>query len=76
MAHKLLIGVGLGLAVGAGAALLGIPSPAPPALIGALLVVAMTLGYEAAGRWLERSARGAHAGMRPSSLDVLGKDPP
>lgn len=47
----LLIGVILGLAIGALCRWLDIPSPAPPTPIGAALVVAMTLGYLAAGAW-------------------------
>lgn len=50
------LGLLLGLAIGAGCRYLGIPSPAPPVLPGALLVVAMTLGYIAADRWLCRRA--------------------
>jgi len=42
---KVLLGLVLALAIGAGARMVGIPVPAPPALIGALLVVAMTVGY-------------------------------
>ena len=45
---KIALSILLALAIGAGARLAGIPVPAPPALIGALLVLAMTLGYMAA----------------------------
>ncbi|SCK30166.1 XapX domain-containing protein [Vogesella sp. LIG4] len=45
----LLSGAMLGLAVGGLCRWLDIPSPAPPSPIGALLVVAMTLGYVLAG---------------------------
>ncbi|WP_115718327.1 DUF1427 family protein [Gallaecimonas mangrovi] len=44
-----LLGLLLGLLIGAGCRLLGIPLPAPQALIGALLVLAMTLGYGLVG---------------------------
>ena len=40
-----LIGIALGLAIGAGCRLLDLPLPAPPKLVGALLVVFMTLGF-------------------------------
>ncbi|MCP3060444.1 XapX domain-containing protein [Myxococcus sp. K38C18041901] len=40
-----LIGVALALLIGAGCRLLDIPLPAPPKLQGALLVVAMTVGF-------------------------------
>lgn len=46
---SLAIGLLLGLAIGAGCRRLDLPLPAPPQLTGALLVVAMTLGYVAAG---------------------------
>ena len=51
---KVGLGLLLGLAIGALCRWLAIPSPAPPVLAGALLVVAMTLGYIAADRWLVR----------------------
>jgi XapX domain-containing protein len=40
-----IVGLILGLAIGAGCRFFDIPSPAPPRLIGAGLLVAMTLGY-------------------------------
>ncbi|MBO6755128.1 MAG: DUF1427 family protein [Roseibium sp.] len=40
-----LIGIGLGFAIGAGCRWFDIPLPAPPRLVGALLVVAMTVGF-------------------------------
>lgn len=58
---KVALGLLLGLGIGALCRFLAIPSPAPPALPGALLVVAMTLGYIAADRWLcRRQALHAH----------------
>lgn len=51
---KLLIGLALGFAIGLGCRLAGVPSPAPPVLVGALLVLAMTCGYVVADRWLVR----------------------
>lgn len=44
--RSLLIGFALALAIGAFCRLAGLPLPAPPVLIGALLVVAMTIGYQ------------------------------
>jgi XapX domain-containing protein len=43
----LIIGVVLGLCIGAACRLIDIPLPAPPKLVGALLVVAMTAGFVA-----------------------------
>ena len=40
-----IVGVLAALLIGAGCRFFDIPSPAPPKLQGALLVVAMTLGY-------------------------------
>ncbi len=42
---KVALGLLLALAIGIACRLAGIPLPAPPVLIGALLVLAMTLGY-------------------------------
>jgi XapX domain-containing protein len=39
------VGIAVGFALGLVCRLLGIPSPAPPVLSGALLVFAMTVGY-------------------------------
>jgi XapX domain-containing protein len=47
---KTLAGIVLGLCIGAGCRWFGIPLPSPPNLIGALLVVAMTIGYISADR--------------------------
>lgn len=46
------IGLVLGIIIGAGCRFFDIPSPAPPRLIGALLLVAMTLGFITAGQLL------------------------
>lgn len=53
---KRLAGLALGAGIGFGCRAAGIPSPAPPALAGALLVVAMTCGYALADRVLARRA--------------------
>jgi XapX domain-containing protein len=42
------VGLCLGLLVGAGCRYFDIPSPAPPRLIGAALLLAMTVGFIAA----------------------------
>lgn len=44
-----LIGLIVGLLIGAGCRYFDIPSPAPPRLIGAFMLVAMTLGFVVAG---------------------------
>ena len=47
-----LLGVLLALGIGTGCRLLDIPLPAPPRLQGALLVLAMTVGFLAGDAWL------------------------
>ena len=42
---KTALGLILALAIGVACRLAGLPLPAPPVLIGALLVLAMTVGY-------------------------------
>ena len=47
-----IIGLLLGLIVGAGCRLFDIPPPAPPRLIGACLLLAMTVGFVTADHLL------------------------
>jgi XapX domain-containing protein len=54
MNMKFAIGIALGLAIGALCSFFGIPAPAPPAIVGALVVLAMTVGYELADRFLSK----------------------
>lgn len=49
---KTLSGFLIALAIGIVCRLAGLPLPAPPVLLGALLVLSMTLGYVAVDRWL------------------------
>ena len=51
---RLILGFVLAFAIGAVSRLARIPSPAPNALLGSLLVVAMSVGYLAAERLLAR----------------------
>lgn len=52
MNTKTVIGLLLGFCVGLVCAWLEIPAPAPPVLVGALLVVAMTSGYVFTDKYL------------------------
>ena len=52
---KVLIGAVVAFLVGAGCRYFDIPVPSPPVLPGALLVVAMTLGYTLTDRALSRT---------------------
>lgn len=56
MSIKFAIGIALGFVIGFGCRWSGIPVPAPPVLVGALLVVAMTVGYLIADRFIARNA--------------------
>lgn len=49
---KTVIGFALALAIGTACRWFGVPVPSPPRLLGALLVVAITVGYVAADRYL------------------------
>ena len=46
------IGFALAFAIGALCRVAGVPVPAPPAIIGASLVVAMTVGFIFTDRWM------------------------
>ena len=48
----LLLAIGLGLGIGLGCRWFDLPLPAPPKVVGALLVLAITLGFIAADRLL------------------------
>jgi len=70
---KSAIGLLLAFAIGFACRAFGIPSPAPPVILGALLVMAMTVAYIAVDRWMAQSARnsvncGGPAGVRPSEI--------
>lgn len=66
---KILLGLLLGFAVGAGCRWLDIPLPSPPKLIGALLVVTMTLGYIATDALITKKF--AHKG-EPTTKALCG----
>lgn len=53
---KIALGLLLAFAIGVVCRLAGIPVPAPPAILGALLVLAMTVGYLVADRYVTRPA--------------------
>jgi XapX domain-containing protein len=50
----------IALLIGAGCRWFAIPVPSPPKLIGALLVLTMTVGYLAADRLIARTQAAAH----------------
>lgn len=54
---KMIVGLLLGLLIGVGCRWFDVPVPSPPRLLGALLVVAMTLGYMATDKLLSAKAK-------------------
>lgn len=52
---KTLAAVALALLIGAACRWFDIPVPAPPRLLGALLILAVTVGYLATDHWLARN---------------------
>jgi XapX domain-containing protein len=75
---RLVIGVFLSLAVGAGCRWFDVPVPSPPVLPGAMLVLAMTLGYSGVDRVLRDRAQpattthlcGGPTGTTPASREA------
>jgi XapX domain-containing protein len=65
---KPLIGIVLAFALGFACRAFGIPSPAPPMILGALLVMTMTIGYIAMDRWAMSSAKHAPDRGGPSGM--------
>jgi XapX domain-containing protein len=65
---KSVIGIALAFALGFACRAFGIPSPAPPLILGALLVMTMTIGYIAVDRWMASPARHARDCGGPSGL--------
>ena len=49
---RILVGLALGFLIGAGCRRFDIPVPAPPRLVGALLVVSMSLGFLLVDQWI------------------------
>ena len=67
---KSMIGIVLALALGFSCRAFGIPSPAPPLILGALLVMAMTIGYIAVDRWMASPALHTPDCAGPSGLSA------
>lgn len=65
---KSLLGLFLAFAIGFACRAFGIPSPAPPFIVGALLVVAMTTGYLLVDRLMASLAQNAISCGGPSGL--------
>ena len=65
---KAVLGLVLAFALGFACRAFGIPSPAPPLILGALLVMAMTIGYLAVDRGMSSPAQHAADCAGPSGL--------
>lgn len=80
MNTKSLIGLALAFGIGFACRVFGIPSPAPPIIVGALLVVAMTIGYLLVDRAMTRPAQhaidcGGPSGLAPSATNAVASKP-
>jgi len=65
------IGIVLAFALGFGCRAFGIPSPAPPLILGALLVMTMTIGYIAVDRRMASAARHTPDCGGPGGMSAL-----
>ena len=63
---KVALGIFIAFATGFICRTLGIPSPAPPVLTGALLVLAMTVGYVSTDRLMARRTARRRDRARPN----------
>ena len=75
---KSLVGLVLAFAIGFACRAFGVPSPAPPVIVGALLVVAMTIGYLLVDRAMARPAQhavncGGPTGLAPSDIRAIAQ---
>lgn len=73
---KTALGIAIAFATGFACRALGIPSPAPPMLTGALLVLAMTIGYRVTDHWMARRAARSRTGAGPNGRDAPPGDTP
>jgi XapX domain-containing protein len=76
---KATIGLVLAFALGFACRAFDIPSPAPPVVVGALLVMAMTVGYVLVDRYVaahpaqHKADCGGPSGLAPSALHREGE---
>ncbi len=76
---KVVVGLVLAFALGFACRAFGIPSPAPPVVVGALLVMAMTVGYLLVDRYAaahpvqHKADCGGPSGLAPSALRREGE---
>ena len=75
---KVVVGAIVAFLIGAGCRFFDVPVPSPPVLPGALLVVAMTLGYSATDRALTRRMQlstAKHLCGGPTGMTILASVP-
>ena len=71
---KSVIGLAIGFAIGGACRAFGVPLPAPPVLVGACLVVAMTAGYSLTDRYLvKKEATTSNICGGPTGTTANGK---
>ncbi len=70
---RIVLGFALAFMIGVMCRIGRIPSPAPQALIGSLLVVTMSLGYIAAERWLQIQKAGVPSTCSVSSSRTMAR---
>ena len=73
---KFVIGLLVSFLVGAGCRYFELPAPAPPMLQGAMLVVAMTLGFALTDKAMSNSAPAAPAAAVAPAKRGSGENPP
>jgi XapX domain-containing protein len=72
---RTLAGIVLGLCIGAGCRWFEIPVPSPPKLLGALLVVAMTIGYMGADRLITAKTAGGILPVQRNDFELSSLSP-
>ena len=73
---KVALGIAIAFATGFICRVLGIPSPAPPVLTGALLVLTMTIGYAITDRFIAMRAARSRNCAGPSGQGAPSGDTP
>ena len=70
-AVKIVIGIVLGIGIGIGCRLFDIPLPGPPAILGAVLAVAMATGYTLTDRALSKRAAASRELPEPPAFHQI-----
>jgi XapX domain-containing protein len=74
---KIVIGIVLGICIGIGCRFFDIPLPGPPAILGAVLAVAMATGYTMTDRFLAKRSQAVRApSAQEAPLAITGDSKP